>query len=172
MAIVQKDAPVLREKAHEVPLSDINTPKINDIIRQMKESLAAEYDGVAIAAPQVGVSLRIFVVSGRLFAEDEKTPAEDIVFINPVIKKASRKKEDMEEGCLSVRWKYGTVKRSVKATVVAYDERGDHFTYNASGLLAQIFQHETDHLDGILFIDKAQNVRDIDPAELKDMHQP
>lgn len=165
--IVQKDAPVLREKAREVPLSDIGTPEVNDVIKRMRDALAAEYDGVAIAAPQIGETLRIFVVSGRLFAEDEKTPGEDIIFINPVIKKASRRKEEMEEGCLSVRWKYGTVRRSVKVRVFAYDEHGDPFTYNASGLLAQIFQHEADHLDGILFLDKARDVRDIDPEELK-----
>lgn len=168
--IVQKDAPVLREIAKEVPPAYIGTPELNRVLKEMRMALAAEHDGVAIAAPQIGVSLRIFIVSGRLFAEEGDVPGKDIVFINPVIKKVSRKKEGMEEGCLSVRWKYGTVTRSVKARVDAYDEHGEAFTYNASGLLAQIFQHETDHLDGVLFTDKAENLRDIDPAELKDVH--
>ena len=72
----------------------------------------------------------------------------------------SREKEWMPEGCLSVRPLYGKTFRSVKATVVAYDENGKKFTRGASGLLAQIFQHETDHLKGILFIDHAKDVKE------------
>ena len=71
------------------------------------------------------------------------------------------------QGCLSVRWKYGEVKRSVNTTVEAYDENGIKFTRVGGGLLSQIFQHETDHLDGVLFIDKAKNVVDQKPEEEK-----
>ena len=164
--IVQKDAPVLRETAKEVALEDIGSVKLNKILKDMSEALGTQHDGVAIAAPQIGVPLRIFVISGKILADEgDNTP--DRVFINPEIVKLSRKKEEMDEGCLSVRWKYGTVKRSEKATIKAYDQNGDLFTYNATGLLSQIFQHETDHLDGVLFIDKAKNLQDIDPEELK-----
>ncbi len=69
----------------------------------------------------------------------------------------------MPEGCLSVRWLYGEVERSTNATIEAYDENSVKFTRGAGGLLAQIFQHETDHLDGILFIDKARNIMDLPP---------
>ena len=164
--ILQTDATVLREIAKEVPIDDIGTDKINVVLKDMSEALATQHDGVAIAAPQIGVSLRIFVISGNILAEDEHGSG-DRAFINPVVSKLSRKKEEMDEGCLSVRWKYGHVKRSVKATVQAYDEHGDLFTYNATGLLAQIFQHETDHLEGILFTDKAKNVQEMDPAEIE-----
>lgn len=164
--IVQQEAEVLRDIAKEVPLSDIGTDKINKILKNMKEALASQDDGVAIAAPQISEPLRIFVVSGKVLSEDPENPVEDIVFINPTIINLSRKKEDMDEGCLSVRWKYGTVKRSSKATVQAYDEDGKKFSYNASGLIAQIFQHETDHLEGVLFTDKATGLHDIDPDEL------
>jgi peptide deformylase len=71
----------------------------------------------------------------------------------------------MPEGCLSVRWLYGDVERSTQATVTAYDEHGESFVRGASGLLAQIFQHEIDHLDGILFIDKAHNLEEVTPEK-------
>ncbi len=71
----------------------------------------------------------------------------------------------MEEGCLSVRWLYGQVPRSVKVSLEASDITGKKFRVGASGLLAQVFQHETDHLNGVLFIDTAENVEDIPPEK-------
>lgn len=159
-SILDRDAQVLRLVAKPVPMKDIGSKKLGDILAKMKRALHAEDDGVAIAAPQVGVSLRIFVVKGGVLP---KLP-EDGVYINPEIIKSSKQKKGMEEGCLSVRWLYGEVSRHEKVTITAYDERGIKKTYGASGLLAQIFQHEIDHLDGILFIDKASNVRDLPPA--------
>src|SRR3989344_1204606 len=162
--ILQKDAPVLREVAKSVPIKDIKSKKIRDILKKMKVSLYAEEDGVAIAAPQIGESLRMFMVRGDVLTlTKDKNP--DLVFINPEIIKISRKKNRVEEGCLSVRYLYGRVKRGEKATLRAYDETGKRRERGASGLLAQIFQHETDHLDGILFIDKAENVQEIPPPK-------
>ncbi|HEY4512241.1 MAG TPA: peptide deformylase [Candidatus Paceibacterota bacterium] len=171
--IVQKGDKVLRQKAREVPVHEINSKKIKTVVKDMRQALYAERDGVAIAAPQIGESLRIFVVSGRAFdiekgvydEKDKKPKSADLVCINPVIKKLSKDKEDMDEGCLSVRYLYGKVKRAKKATLTAYDENGKKFTRGASGLLAQIFQHETDHLEGILFIDKAKDVVDLPPKK-------
>ena len=88
---------------------------------------------------------------------------KDLVFINPKISKLSREKEWLPEGCLSVRWLYGKTLRSKKAMITAYDENGKKFTRGASGLLAQIFQHETDHLNGILFIDHAKEIKEEKP---------
>lgn len=168
--IVQQDNKVLRKVAEQVLIKDIASAKIQKIITEMKESLLSQHDGVAIAAPQIGYSVRIFVVSGRIFDErfkrgigipaNEPASKPDIVFINPEFTKMSKKKKLLPEGCLSVRWLYGDVQRSTNATVSAYDEHGKKFTKVGSGLLAQIFQHETDHLDGILFIDKAENVEE------------
>lgn len=157
---------VLRLKAKNVPVKEITGSRIKKIIRDMKDSLALQEDGVALAAPQIGIALRMFVVSGKTFAiiknKDEKTHEyEDEVFINPKILKKSRRKEWMEEGCLSVRGKYGMVERAKKTTVEAYDEKGKKVVRGGSGLLSQIFQHETDHLDGILFIDKAREIKEI-----------
>jgi peptide deformylase len=181
--ILQQKEKVLRESAHEVPIADIKTKKIQTVLKEMSAALSSQDDGVAIAAPQIGYKLRIFVVSGKIFAKDymgrrekllnennviksaeKKEKTKDLVFINPKISKLSRDKEWLPEGCLSVRWLYGNTLRSKKATVTAYDENGKKFTRGASGLLAQIFQHETDHLEGILFIDHAKDIREELPA--------
>jgi peptide deformylase len=166
--IVQNGNGVLRDKAKEVPVSDICSEKIQNIIKNMQVAMNSQDDGVAIAAPQIGESLKIFIVSDRVMKEADKeykSIGRDLVFINPVISKLSRSKHEVEEGCLSVRWKYGKVKRSIKATVKGYNELGEVVERGASGLLAQVFQHETDHLEGVLFIDKAFDVQDIPPEE-------
>lgn len=172
---------ILRETAEEVPISWIRTAKIKKVLREMSEALRKESDGVALAAPQIGYPLRIFIVSGKIFLKNfsqkreaasaaarresakeikaEKRP-KDLVFINPKISKLSREKEWIPEGCLSIRPLYGKTFRSKKVTLTAYDENGKKFARGASGLLAQIFQHETDHLNGILFIDHAKEVKE------------
>jgi peptide deformylase len=172
--IVQKGDPVLRKKAELIPLEDITSPKIKAILLRMIEGLYQEEDGVAIAAPQIGESVRIFIVSGKVLSPNypDLVPGEeippDLICINPEIVKLSKTKKKMAEGCLSVRWLYGNVLRSTKATIEAYDAEGKKFTRGGSGLLAQIFQHETDHLNGILFIDTAQDVEDLPPEKQKE----
>jgi peptide deformylase len=169
--ILQKEAPILRETAKEVPVKEIHSPRIQKIIREMKQALASQDDGVAIAAPQIGYDLRIFVVSGKVPTLMKKGQSEeniaypDAVYINPKIKKLSKEKKWIEEGCLSVRYLYGKVQRATKAEIESYDEDGKKFTRGASGLLAQIFQHETDHLNGTLFIDTAKDVEEIMPEK-------
>lgn len=170
--IVQKNDKVLRQEVKEILIRDIATSKIKKVLREMSLALKSQNDGVAIAAPQIGYSLSIFVVSGKIFHKDfirgekefkkipKKEVPKDLVFINPKISKLSREKVWVPEGCLSVRWLYGNALRSTKATITAYDESGKKFTRGASGLLAQIFQHETDHLKGILFIDHAKDIRE------------
>jgi len=160
-SIVQVNNPVLRKKAVDVNIDEINSEKIQSIISEMKKVMATQKDGVAIAAPQIGESLRIFVVAERA----SKLLKEDTVFINPEIIRLGKKKENLSEGCLSVRWKYGLVKRSTTATVKALNAEGNEFVMSGRGLLAQIFQHETDHLNGALFIDKATEVQDIPPEK-------
>lgn len=172
--IVQREQPILRDTAKEVPISDIGTEQINKVIRDMIEAMDSQKDGIAIAAPQIGVSLRIFVVKGKLLKQADhsyKGGDEDLVFINPEITKISKEKKEVEEGCLSVRWYYGKVKRSVRATVSAYNERGEKIERGASGVLAQIFQHEIDHLDGTLFIDKAKELWEMTEEEIKELQK-
>ncbi len=190
----KEDSAILRNTTREVPIKDITSAKVKKILKEMSEALGSQEDGVAIAAPQIGYPLSIFVVSGKVFDQNflegrktrysgkdaarrsgqeggpdisaisavnrSKKFPKDLVFINPKISKLSREKAWVPEGCLSVRWLYGMVQRSKKATITAYDENGKKFTRGASGLLAQIFQHETDHLQGVLFIDKAKEVKE------------
>jgi peptide deformylase len=177
-SIVQIGDPVLRAAAKEIPLSEIGSERIRGIIADMKTLLAKEELGVAIAAPQVGESVRLFVVAGKTLIKRKRTkkkiegetdldeeylegvPMEDEVYINPVLVKTSRGSKVKHEGCLSIRGKWGEVPRAEKATVRAFNERGEKFERGASGFLAHIFQHEMDHLDGVLYVDKATDVYD------------
>ena len=146
---------VLRTPAQKVPRELFGTDKLETMIKSMFDLLEREHDGVAIAAPQVGLPYQIFVVSPSLkLAQKEK----HLVYINPKISKKSASTKYMDEGCLSVRWLYGQVRRHTKVSISAYDENGVRFERSATGLLAHIFQHETDHLHGVLFIDKAIGV--------------
>lgn len=159
--IIQSPHDTLRAVAKTLTKSDIASEKIQKTIDCMKDALSTQEDGVAIAAPQINESVRIFVVSKKAISKAK----DDVVFINPEIVRLGKKKEDMSEGCLSVRWKYGMVKRSTTATVKALNEDGNEFVMSGKGLLAQIFQHEVDHLNGVLFIDKATNLEDLPPEK-------
>lgn len=168
--IVQKEAPILRQTAKDVPTEEIGSPRIKKIISKMQRALEEQEDGVAIAAPQVGEALRIFIVSRKVFemvkGENRKEGEKfgDMIFVNPKLLKLSREKAETEEGCLSVRYLYGKVMRAKKATVQALDERGEKILVGGSGLVAQIFQHEIDHLEGVLFTDKAKDLEEIPPV--------
>jgi peptide deformylase len=159
--IVQNGHKALRARADEVTEKEFGSKKLSQILSNMNAALNTQDDGVALAAPQIGVTKRIFVVSTKVLKDKTIPENLPLTFINPVITKISKDKKKMDEGCLSVRPLYGVVKRSSRATVVAQDEFGDEFEISASGLLAQIFQHEIDHLDGILFIDKATNITEL-----------
>ena len=170
--IVQDGEKVLREIAKPVLESMFGSAELSQLIADMAEALDHYPEGVAIAAPQIGESLRMFVVNTEILALANRVKQvrghkrlEDLVFINPEIVKISKKKHKVEEGCLSIRWLYGQVLRSEKVTIKAYDETGKPLQRGASGLLAQIFQHEIDHLDAILFIDKAENIQDLPPTK-------
>lgn len=166
--IVTTENPVLRTRANEVQLEDIQSPSVQEVILAMKEALSKEKFGVAIAAPQIGEPLRIFVVAGKVLAsragEDyDKEVHTDQVFINPEVVKISKKMKTGDEGCLSVPGKYGTkVDRYEKMTISHYDEFGERHERGASSFLARIFQHEIDHLNGVLYIDVATEVIDVD----------
>jgi len=177
--IVQVGDPVLRKKAAPLGKKDVASPKTRSLVLRMKKLLEKERYGVGLAAPQVGASVRLFIVSGRAFLpeeateEERKNPPPDMILINPELVRASKKKREMAEGCLSVRGKYGTVLRSEKATVRATDEHGRVFTYHGSELIAHIFQHELDHLEGVLYVDKAEKLEDeTEKEELRKKYHP
>jgi peptide deformylase len=164
--IVVEGDPVLRAVAPAVPKDLFRTEALNTILTRMQKALREEPYGVAIAAPQIGVSYRIFVVRGYVLAGVRRADpgAEafvDEAFVNPTITYRSEKKEVIAgEGCLSVPGIYGDIERSVRVRVVYQDHTGKKNLKNGSGLLAEIFEHECDHLDGVLFIDKATNLHE------------
>lgn len=174
--ILQKGNRVLRAHAKSVALAEIGSTSIKKIIRDMHDTLHASEDGIALAAPQIGESLCIFIVAGNFFPTNKKTASEvpeiapDMVCINPRITKHSTKKIPLEEGCLSVRSFYGQIDRHEKVTITALDENGKTVTRGAKGLLAQVFQHEIDHLNGVLFIDTARGVKKVIPPAPETKH--
>ncbi len=155
----------LRGSAREITKDEFGSVYLRDVITSMARALTREQDGVAIAAPQIALPLRLFVVSPTAYEEDAKH--KPLIFINPKILKKSKKTAIMQEGCLSVRWVYGKTKRSLSATVEAYDVDGNKFTYGGTGLIAHIFQHEIDHLDGVLFIDHGFDFEEYTEEEVK-----
>lgn len=166
--IVQDGAEVLRGVAEPVPEKLFGGAELTRIIEDMKEALDPELEGVALAAPQIGIPYRIFVVrrdrtvappppSAEGALPPPPAPAYD-VYINPEVIKTSRKRAKMDEGCLSVRGVYGTTKRHERVTLRALDIHGKKFERGAGGLMAQIFEHEIDHLNGILFVDHAERL--------------
>ena len=135
---------VLRKKAAPVEPSEIND-EMRGLFEDMFETMAAA-EGVGLAAPQVGISKRFFVI----VADDDVKR----VFINPQIIATSAELCDYEEGCLSLPGISENIKRPAKVTVQALNEHGKPFTLEAEGLLARIIQHENDHLEGIVYIDR------------------
>lgn len=160
--LVAQNHSALHQIAEEVPVEEITSPRIKKVLKDMRTALDAYnvegFSGIAIAAPQIGLPLRIFLVHDTNADREDTNAIPDLVAINPVITKLSKNKHLVGEGCLSVEDQYGAVKRAKNATLRAYDEHGNVYERGAGGILAQIFQHEVDHLDGILFVDKAESV--------------
>jgi len=181
LPIVKEPDKAMRKKAADILIRDISKPKIQGLIAAMKAALASTPDGVGLAAPQVGRSIAIFIVSEeaeeidraekqgweRRMKESPEIKSEKpyqnrdwkyYVFINPEVKNRSRRRDDGPEGCLSVPGKFGMVKRYEKITVEAYNELGKKFTRGTSRFFARVIQHELDHLEGTLFIDRTKKI--------------
>jgi methionyl-tRNA formyltransferase len=169
--IVQEGAAVLRETAKLVPENLFGSVELNHLIHEMSVALDAFPEGVALAAPQLGVSYRLFIVrKDRTLPppEDGSEPVGEVeVYVNPEIVKTSRKKAKVDEGCLSVQGVYGTTKRHERVTIKARRPDGSHLSRGAGGLMAQIFEHEIDHLNGILFIDHAEHLNHFPPGPVR-----
>ena len=139
----------LRKKSLVVSKEELAKKETQALILAMADVMI-EKDGVGLAAPQIGIQKRIVII----FTKDGP-----LSLINPKIIKNSWRKETDEEGCLSVPNTYGNVKRSYKITVTALSLKGKKVEFIAQGLFARIIMHEVDHLDGVLFIDKAKKLR-------------
>lgn len=144
MRITKLGEEILRKVAEPIKAEEINDD-FREFIEEMFEAMK-DADGVGLAGPQAGISKRVFVA----MADDNVKR----VFINPQITYTSAELCDYEEGCLSIPQVYESIQRPKKVTVQALDENGRPFTLEADGLLARIIQHENDHLDGKLFIDR------------------
>lgn len=142
LEIVKYPQRILRQKSRKV--KGILRPEIQAFVRELAETMLAS-DGLGLAANQVNQNIRILAVN---------TKAGPQVFINPFIYFRSFKREAGEEGCLSFPGVFGLIKRSQRVRLFYCDEKGKIRHLKASGLLARVLQHETDHLNGVLFIDK------------------
>lgn len=145
----------LRQKARKVTSFDAS---LQTLIDDMVETMRAA-PGVGLAAPQVDVPLRVIVVEFREESEEEEeTPPKLYTLVNPRIVRASAEEEMGTEGCLSIPGILGDVERPISVTVKGLNRRRQAVKIKASGWLARIFQHEIDHLDGVLFVDRAEQV--------------
>lgn len=180
LTIITEPDKILRRVARPLDKNEIATSEIQELVLAMKETLKHSEDGVGLAAPQIGKSIRMFLVSEEALAIDrgertssgnekmeQKKEWQSFVFINPEIKKVSSKKTDMVEGCLSVPGKFGIVSRPEKITVEWLNELGVKHSRGASKFFARVIQHETDHINGILFIDKVKRFIEIPKEKSK-----
>jgi peptide deformylase len=149
LPIVINPNPILRKKSLEISSDRIKNKEFQQFCQDIALTMV-EKDGVGLAAPQVSKNIRIIVVN---------TKDGPVCMINPQITKKSWTKEWGEEGCLSIPNTFGKVKRCRKIKCVYFDKNGEKINIAAFGLLARIIQHEVDHLDGILFIDKAKDIK-------------
>lgn len=157
LSLSARDNPVLR--AHAKEIKNFQDPDLHKLIAEMIPFMY-ENRGIGLAAPQVNVSLRLAVLipDPEKFDEYEKEKNQALTIINPIITDHSSSTEKHEEGCLSVPGVYGLVKRWKSVTVFFVAPNGEKRTVHASGLLARVFQHEIDHLNGILCIDRAEEL--------------
>ena len=145
LPILHEPHPTLRQRAKKIDLGKWNRQELQVLAEDMGFTMK-KAPGVGLAAPQIGKSIRLIIV--------EHSPVP-LALINPRIIKHSLRRDTLEEGCLSVPGKYGLIKRYKRVYVKAQTLDGKPFEIEAKGFLAQIFQHEIDHLNGTLYIDKA-----------------
>lgn len=150
LTVLQEPNEQLRLVSQPIDINTITSPRMQKFIADLKETMNLE-DGIGIAAPQVNVQERIIIVD-----LPDRGPS---AFFNPVITERSFKMIDSTEGCLSVPECSGIVKRHRSVTVRAWNEQGNEEILKLADLSAIVFQHEIDHLDGILFIDRAEKIK-------------
>jgi len=165
LKVARMGHPILRVRARAIDPGDIGSPRIQQLIDDMFDTMR-EYQGVGLAAPQVHESLRLFVAG---FAPDDGGEPDDrssgpggpsvpiMALINPEITPIGHEMVDDWEGCLSIPDIRGRVPRSRQIAVRAYDRQGKRIELRAGGFTARVVQHETDHLDGILFVDRMKS---------------
>jgi peptide deformylase len=159
LKVARMGHPVLRTKAKPIDPAQIGAPQLQQLIDDMFETMH-EYQGVGLAAPQVHESLRVFVAGFAPEEGDGDEPARGVplmALINPEITPIGVETVEDWEGCLSIPDIRGRVSRPRQISVRAYDRRGKRVEVRAGGFTARVIQHETDHLDGVLFFDRMKS---------------
>ena len=165
LKIARMGHPVLRARAKAIDPVDIKSPRVQQLIDDMLDTMH-EYQGVGLAAPQVHVGLRLFVAGFPPDRNREPKPGEDddedvrvplMVLINPQIQAVGTSVVEDWEGCLSIPDIRGKVPRAAAIQVNAYDRKGRRVELQVRGFTARVIQHETDHLDGVLFFDRMKS---------------
>jgi peptide deformylase len=162
LKVARMGHPVLRARARAIDPGEIRSPNLQQLIDDMFETMQ-EYQGVGLAAPQIHESLRLFVAGFAPDENGEPGPEGDdrqmplIALINPEITPVGAETVEDWEGCLSIPDIRGRVPRARQISVRAYDRRGKRIELRASGFTARVIQHETDHLDGVLFFDRMKS---------------
>ena len=149
LKVARMGHPVLRAPARPLEPSEIGAPRIQRLIDDMFETMR-EHQGIGLAAPQVHEGLRLFVAG----VDDPEANLPPVVMINPVVEPSGSATEEDWEGCLSIPDVRGRVPRAADVRVAALDRFGVRHAMTASGFPARVIQHETDHLDGVLFLDR------------------
>jgi peptide deformylase len=166
LKVARMGHPVLRARAKAIDPADIRNPRLQQLIDDMFETMR-EYQGVGLAAPQVHESLRLFVAGFAPEEEDDDDMPRGargvpmMALINPEITPVGDATDEDWEGCLSIPEIRGRVPRARQIVVQAYDRRGKRVEMRASGFTARVIQHETDHLDGVLFFDRMRNFQSL-----------
>jgi peptide deformylase len=163
LKIVQAGDPVLRGQSRQLTRQEIQSPQIQQLIELMRTTMH-EAPGVGLAAPQIGVSIQLAVIedqpeylahrSAEELAELQRSAVPFHVIINPKLTFLDDSSAEFFEGCLSVEGYQAIVKRALNVRVECLNERGEEITINAHGWHARILQHEIDHLNGTLYIDR------------------
>jgi peptide deformylase len=154
LKVARMGHPVLRAKARPIDRGAIRTPPVQQLIDSMIETML-EYHGVGLAAPQVHESVRLFVA--QLDAEEGAESPEPVVIVNPELTPVGAEVVDDWEGCLSIPDVRGRVPRAREIKVHGFDRRGERLEVRVHDFQARVIQHETDHLDGILFLDRMRS---------------
>jgi peptide deformylase len=155
LKVARMGHPILRQVAKPIDPKMITSPEVQSLIRDMLETMV-EYNGVGLAAPQVHQSVRLVICGGE---EDEEGRTILRVFVNPEITPTTDELYGMYEGCLSLPRLRGYVERPAAVNVTAFNEKGEQVALKLEGFAAVVLQHECDHLDGVLYVDRLKDTK-------------
>lgn len=158
------DTQEVRTPSTKISADDLRLTSMQKFIDELIDAMI-RFQGIGIAAPQVGHCIQIIILH-----KDYTKTTGHLVVVNPRLVYSSSKTNHMEEGCLSVPGIYGSVARATKVRVKGWDRHGKSFDCKAKGMLAKIFQHEIDHLAGVLFIDRASKTHNEIPSAIAARH--